>query len=384
MNSPERLLFITGSILPMHEGIAAAAQLLFDGICNSAGREKVLLLTSDGEGVRERQQKNGQCQAAYLLDWKFRIVNLRTLWLLLKEHNIRHVHMEYPGDGYGKTAFPSFLPFLTKLFGLLCGRRVAFHIRLHEFSMARVSRKIAILVLLLLADDVQIPGERERKQLKHIFGEKIREAKIGSNIVVYPAERPATVTACRQISYFGSVYPGKGIRPMLELWSRLAQDDLEGKYQFVIIGEINSKNGNHFEDYHRQVEEWIRELNLSERIRITGYLDERNVSSELQKTACATLLYEDGLSLRRGSFLACLAHGVPIVTTSGDDVAKRLFSGLLGICMSEDSAEQELQVQQYCSLSDAERERIALQHKELAKQFSWEGICKEYCELYEL
>jgi glycosyltransferase involved in cell wall biosynthesis len=60
-----------------------------------------------------------------------------------------------------------------------------------------------------------------------------------------------------------------------------------------------------------------RHPDLSDRVIATGALDSKNLSHHL--TACDLMIqpYVDGVSTRRGSVMAALAHGLPIVTTAG-------------------------------------------------------------------
>jgi glycosyltransferase involved in cell wall biosynthesis len=60
-----------------------------------------------------------------------------------------------------------------------------------------------------------------------------------------------------------------------------------------------------------------RHPNLSQNVRCTDLLSAQDISRHI--SACDVMLqpYEDGVSGRRGSVMAALSHGVPIVTTMG-------------------------------------------------------------------
>src|SRR5690606_22549500 len=54
---------------------------------------------------------------------------------------------------------------------------------------------------------------------------------------------------------------------------------------------------------------------LGQAVQRTGWLPPEAVSAHLQACDVVVLPYRDGASLRRGSLLAALVHGLPIVTT---------------------------------------------------------------------
>src|SRR5207249_1925875 len=60
----------------------------------------------------------------------------------------------------------------------------------------------------------------------------------------------------------------------------------------------------------------IAELGLATRVLWTDYVSAQSVSANLMASDICVLPYRDGASFRRGSFMAALAHGLPIVTTS--------------------------------------------------------------------
>ncbi len=78
---------------------------------------------------------------------------------------------------------------------------------------------------------------------------------------------------------------------------------------FLLIGE----------DGKRTREEILRQYpSLQERVHVTGRLSNAEVSWHI--SACNMMLqpYPDGASSRRGSLMAGISHGKPVVTTSGD------------------------------------------------------------------
>src|SRR5205814_10635910 len=65
-----------------------------------------------------------------------------------------------------------------------------------------------------------------------------------------------------------------------------------------------------------QLDTLARELDVQDMFLWTGYLSPREVSAALRAADIAVLPYADGASFRRGSRLAVLEHGLPVVTTT--------------------------------------------------------------------
>ncbi len=371
------LLFITGSYPNNQEGIADAAKIFLDEMLNFLSKENIRLLTTDTPIISDNIKENCRIDFDLMNNWHINNSNIRKLYKILKDNNVSAVHMDYPGDLYGKTFLASFIPFLVHQYNIKNHTNIKIFVRLHEFSRARFLRKLAIIPILLCADAIYVPAMKDREIVKKFAKKRVHRTYIGANITV--VDDTVIVPGTKiTISYFGSVYPGKGIEHMLNIWRKIKQEDSDNKYLFKIIGDIGTENTNHFADYHKQVWKWIEQYELKDCIEVTGYLSDKAVSKEIQNTQIATLLYEDGLTLRRGSFLAYLAHGIPIITSVGDDEAAALFKGHSGIAMTSDDAEIINTISKYSNLSLDERISIHDDNIRLSKNFDWEKITEGY------
>lgn len=377
------LLYISGSYPDNQEGIASGAKVFLDAMLRFIKKEDVRLLTTDVPVISERIEENSTVCYDLMPDWHVNKRNIDRLYGILDRHDITVIHMEYPGDLYGKTFLASFIPLLVRRYNRKKRKNIHTNIRLHEFSRARFLRKIAIIPLLLWADAIYVPAKKDREIVSHFAGNRVHPTYIGTNISVTDTTTrpPADKTV---ISYFGSVYPGKGIEYMLDIWKKIKQLGKEGRYSFKIIGDVGTEPTNHFADYHKQVWKWIEQYGLKESIEVTGYLSDEEVSREIMGSHMATLFYEDGLTLRRGSFLAYLAHGIPIITSYGDAEALEIFGGHSGIAMTSTDDEIIRKVREYSALSDDEINRIRIDNIELSHSFDWNNIVEGYLRDYEL
>ncbi len=374
------LLFVSGSYPAIPDGIAASANILLDSMVKIKPECKIGLLTTNLPEIKKYLKDNKNVSVKYLDNWKLGFKSIKKYISILKNNPITAVHLEYPGVGYGKTLFASFLPLLTKFYNIGKKEKIAFYVRLHEFTCARLSRKIAIIPILLFADAIYVPSFKDRKAAKKLAGKKVKKTVIGTNIRVYKTEKKKTDK--KVISYFGSVYPGKGIEHMLNIWKQIKDRDIEEQFVFKIIGEVNPENNNHFAGYHKRVIDWLKQYHMLEFVEITGYITDEEVSKEIQNSHVATLLYEDGLTLRRGSFLACLVHGIPIVTSLGDKEANKLLKGHNGIFMSENDSEIINKVFAFAAMDDVEINKIKWDNQKLSTYFDWNEIAKTFLRDY--
>jgi len=374
------LLYVTGSYPENQEGIASGAKVLLDAMINEKNAEDFLLLTTDSPIIKRNIDKNVNCRYELMPNWKLSLANCRRFENILDKYDIDAIHMEYPGDLYGKTFLASFLPYILKKYNKKHGTQITYNVRLHEFSRARLLRRMAIIPILKCADRVYVPAQKDRESVSRYAKAEVKQTLIGTNISVRSNEiiNDEKVT----IAYFGSVYPGKGIEKMLSVWKQIREYDKKDKFRYKIIGEIDTDDNNHFQGYHKQVWKWIDEYGLKDAVIVTGYVTDEQVSYEIQHSQIATLFYEDGLTLRRGSFLAFLAHGIPIVTSLGDAESTQLFNGYKGVAMCSDENAVIEAIRRYSELSIIDKEEIRKDAIELSRRFNWENIAKSFLRDY--
>ena len=140
---------------------------------------------------------------------------------------------------------------------------------------------------------------------------------IGSNIM--PLARDYTDRATRRsalgandattlIAYFGLLGRTKGVDTLVAALALLP-----ATFRLVIIG--GEATAPHDRAYAAAVRQQVAALGLSQRVTITGHVSDEAVSRWLYAADLAALPFADGASFRRGSLLAALAHGLPVVTT---------------------------------------------------------------------
>jgi glycosyltransferase involved in cell wall biosynthesis len=150
------------------------------------------------------------------------------------------------------------------------------------------------------------------------FKRKICTIPIGSNIS--PSGRPNDSDTLRKkfaltvnvpiVSYFGMCYPGKGMDTLLLTAKILAsRDDFD--FRLALIGG----GGSDVDQYLSEMRKLSDSHGVSDRVIWTGKISAAEVSTLLSMTDVVLLPYEEGVSDRRGSLMAALAHGRAVVTS---------------------------------------------------------------------
>jgi glycosyltransferase involved in cell wall biosynthesis len=138
--------------------------------------------------------------------------------------------------------------------------------------------------------------------------------------------------------------------------------------------------------YAQRVEALINELGLSERVMWTGYTPQEEVSANLLASDICVLPYREGASFRRGSFMAALVHGLPIVTTAPNVQHSSSLPSLRDeenvLLVPPDDAATLAEAVARLADSPELRKRLGQGAKEMSKAFGWDSIAEKTLEVY--
>jgi len=182
------------------------------------------------------------------------------------------------------------------------------------------------------------------------------------------------------LSYFGLLHESKGVETLLRALAQL----LEGgeKVKLLMVGGKTGASDPTTTDYAHRMEALWRELGLAKRILWTGYVDDEEVSANLLASDMCVFPYKDGASLRRGSLMAALAHGLPIISTQPTIQVKELIEGKNIVLVPPDNVGALAARIQELASSEGLRHRLGKGALALAQDFSWEKIAKRTLEAY--
>ena len=310
------------------------------------------------------------------------------------------VHIQYQSAAYALHPAVNLLPARLRAAGKSPGIVTTFHDLRHPYLFPKAGplrwRSVTALaggsdacVLTNPADWSRLAGTRLAPKLVPIV--------IGSNIQCEPPPGYDRA-ACRAqwgagpedwlLGYFGFLNAGKGGETLMRVLAELVQTGYPARL-LMVGGQIGSSDPTN-RAYLERVQVLIRELSLTDRVQWTGFTPNDQVSANLLATDCAVLPYREGATLRHGSLMAALAHGLPIVSTEAKDappdldgIFPALIDGENALMSAPDDHVAIARAVVRVMTDDKLRSRLRRASLDLASHFEWNAIARKHLELYE-
>jgi glycosyltransferase involved in cell wall biosynthesis len=311
---------------------------------------------------------------------------------LLKHTGSEILNVQYQTAAYQMHPAINFLPWRLRLLKERPKVVVTFHdLKLpYLFPKAGPLRRWLTKALIKGSDATIVTNVEDRTEAERYGADNLHLFPIGSNI--YP-QAPADYDRWKWrerwgagpdealLCYFGFLNESKGGETLLRALAQLVASGERIKL-LMIGGKVGSSDPTNLA-YLRKVESLIRDLNLSDSVLWTGYVDGPEVSANFWASDICVLPYRDGVSFRRGTLMAALAHGVPIVSTYPQVHISEIVEGEnMSLAPPSDPDALADRIREVAA-SDELRKRLALGAAELSKLFSWESIAESTFQLYE-
>ncbi len=184
------------------------------------------------------------------------------------------------------------------------------------------------------------------------------------------------------VCYFGFIHPVKGLESLLRAFHRLSSR-LE-RAHLVVIGGVQSMSltQDEAEGYYRKLLGLKAELGLNGKVIFTGYLPDDRVSELLQAADACVLPFNHGISLKSGSLLAAMAHGLPVLATRTEATSADLRDGENILLVPPRDADALASAMERLLSSPSLRAALAEGALTLAARFSWKQIADAHAHLY--
>jgi len=303
----------------------------------------------------------------------------RSLWAARRwaaREAVDVVDLQYQAAMYQLAAPIHFLP---KLLGRPCV--VTFHdLRIpYLFPKAGALRPAAVtgLARSACAAITTDPADAETLNRRGVKG--VTQIPIGSNIRAQPPAGFDRTTWRRTrgygpedfvVGYFGFLNQSKGGDTLIDALQRLVGGGAPARV--LLVGGAAGASDPTDQLFGRQLEARIAALGLADHVARTGFLPEAEASAALLACDALALPYRDGASLRRGTLMAALAHGLPIVSTQGPHTSPELSDGCA--LVPADSPEALAQALEALRRDPERRARLGSAARELARSFEWGAI----------
>jgi glycosyltransferase involved in cell wall biosynthesis len=303
------------------------------------------------------------------------------------------VHIQYQTAAYGMHPAVNLLPLRFRLLRQRPRLLVTFHdLRApYLFPKAGVVREWANRLLARWSDAVIATNVEDYQQLKatglpahpHLI-------PIGSNI------RPRVPRGYDRrewrhslgvaddetlLCYFGFLNASKGGETLFRALSELLRRDLPAK--LVMIGGQVGDSDLTNRAYLERVKALGQELGVTDQVLWTGYIASEEVSASFAAADICVLPYRDGVSYRRGTLMAALAHGVPIISTEPRVPMDTLAHGQNIFLVPADDPGATADAVERLSADTELCARLARGAQELAQSFTWDHIAAQTAQLYQ-
>lgn len=292
-------------------------------------------------------------------DWSI-IGFLKTLKKLFNRCNI--IHIQYPTEGYGFSIFPMLL------FALIyANKRI---VTLHEFSQRTLKAKVATSLFFFFSDHLIFTTDFEREYVIKLFPfvrQKSSVINIASNIPSSIHQKPWGERKY-DVVYFGHFRPNKGLEDFLQICLNLKK--MNRNFKIALIGQLQDR-----------FSEYFNLLALDSNFEIHVNKDDITVSNLLQDSKVLLLPFPDGLTMRRGSFLAGVENDCCVVSFYGNsnDQLEELAYLFPKNFTSKEIADNLFQ------LLKESKNNLLLSEKYInfKKSINWDSIAQSHLKIYE-
>jgi len=319
----------------------------------------------------------------------------------------RVAHIQYQTGAYEMRPTINFLPLLLRrLWG---GKTVVtFHDLLvpYLFPKAGPVREWVTRLLARTVDAVIATNPEDAEQLRSWGVRRLELIPIGSNISNNPPKgfnrdawraRFGLGSDTTLLAYFGFLNSSKGLDDLLRALAVLREN---GDYRLLMVGGGIGSSDPTNRATAAYLDNLAKELGVHGDLIWTGFLAPQEVSAALLSADMAVLPYAEGASFRRGSLMAVLEHGLPLVTTYPPTANPKLkiqnpkskiqnpewpqlrHRDNAFLVPAGDSSALAYAVRQVAGDDDL-RERLGAGARSLAAFFGWSHIATMHLHLYD-
>ena len=321
--------------------------------------KKILMITGsyppDVCGVGDYTKKlfetlENKVDVFYSNDWKLKKFFSLKRKIFQKKYEI--YHFQYPTMGYMWILLP-------QIFCLIYGKKII--LTLHEYSNRTLKAKLATTLFFFSKVYIIFTTSEEREYAIKFFPNLKKRSEvinIASNILFLQEKEYKNYN----FGYFGLLMPNKGIEEYIEFL---------GKYQLFEKSYIMGKMVKGFESYFNELSNKCKNKNIEFKIDH----DEYEVANVLSETKVMVLLYPDGVSFRRGSFLASIGNSCEIITKKGRVLDHKIDS--ISYDITDIDKKKILEI-----LDGRKKKNIEKLREEILKELSWEKVMEKHIEVY--
>ncbi|HKZ70165.1 MAG TPA: glycosyltransferase family 4 protein [Anaerolineales bacterium] len=348
-------------------------------------REIALALAALGHEVHVMTHVRARVDPSIHLHPMIRAWSLPSLFRvrdLARSISLEVVNIQYQAAAYGMTPPIHFLPSLLTVPSV-----VTFHdLRVpYLFPKAGPLRRVAVNFLARSAWGAIVTNPEDRLSLERDSKIKhLAEIPIGSNIKPFAvhygirntqyASHWGFTEADVVVGYFGFLNASKGGETLFRAIAQLPDCKL------LLIGGRTGTSDPTNTAYAAELDSLAAQLGVASRIVRTGYLLPDETTKAFLACDLMAMPYMDGASFRRGTFMACLAHGLPTISTLPAVPLPQLRDGENIRLVPPESPDALATAIRELAADLPVRTRLSGGALKLADQFTWDKIAERMGE----
>jgi len=393
---PLKIGLVTGEYPPMEGGVGAYTQQLARALSQLG--HQIHIITSHDARIEPQKRRFWDPEEPVDLGYAFLHPLVNRWWWsstskvarIAVDNELSVVNLQYQAAAYSmRVPAINFLPWRLRE---VTKTVVTFHDLRHPYLFPKAGRfrPGVVRILARSAEGVIVTNEEDYLELvEHgLEKNKITQIPIGSNIRATIPSRNSVIKLRKQLAlkqsdhllgYFGFVNASKGADILIQALTKLP----EHVHLLFLGAQTGSSDPKNNETFRSQLIEAIEESGLSGRVHWSGFLSDEEVSIAMYAVDLMVLPYRDGVSLRRGTLMATLAHGRPLLTTFPTSSLSELIHGenvWLVPVDDPDALKEALEM----LLGDRDRRlRLGQGALAVANCFTWDKIAQNTVAFYD-
>jgi glycosyltransferase involved in cell wall biosynthesis len=376
---------ITGEFPPMEGGVGAFTQALAQALAAADHQIHIITDRRARPAARRLVDLRQPVELGFALlhphIHRWRWPALATIADLVERYALDVVNIQYQAAAYNMRS-PAINALPWRLKGLT-RTAVTFHdLRVpYLFPKAGHLRQAAVSFMARQAHGVIVTNPPDYQTLAATLQSPICQIPIGSNIHAYTPNHIEIAEIREQfgltpghclLGYFGFLNESKGADTLIR-----ALSGLDERVHLVFIGGQTGASDATNEAFLDQLRGLIAELGLTQRVHWTGFVPAARVSAHLHAADVMVMPYRDGVSLRRGTLMATVAHGRPLITTAPTTSTPELVHGQNVWFVPAGDAPALIAAIQTVSADPALRARLGAGAVQVAGLFTWDKIAAQ-------
>ena len=391
---PLKIGLITGEYPPMEGGVGAFTQELAKALAQLGHDVHIITSRQARPAITERKISDllqpvelGFARLHPVVrHWRW--PSLAAVADVVLRYELEAVNIQYQAAAFHmRSPAPNFLPWRLK--GMV-KTAVTFHdLRTpYLFPKAGQLRHKIIQFMARQAHGCIVTNEADYQSLLSSLHAPVSKIPIGSNITTYKPTSEETAVIRQTLNlhegdgllgYFGFLNDSKGADTLLQALAQLGSH----VHLVFIGGQTGSSDGDNNTTFLDGLKQLVADLGLEQRVHWTGFMPEQQVSTYLHTADLMVMPYRDGVSLRRGTLMAVLAHGRPLITTTPTTPTPELVHGQnCWLVPANDVGALAPAIEQLLA-APARRQSLGQGAAQLADLFTWDKIARETAIFYQ-